>query len=130
MTDLGKVEPSVYSDSKEYAFLSCHLLDMFDIFLKIMILNILAVWWPQVCNQLWERNLVFLLAKAGYYDSVQRITQNSTRVSGTREIICSAAMPQTCHMLLGLLFHVSMPTIQELFDDQCVVNALFISAVF
>lgn len=42
--DLGKVEPSVYSDSKEYAFLSCHLLDIFDIFIKIMILNILAVW--------------------------------------------------------------------------------------
>lgn len=29
MTDLGKVEPSLYSDSKEYLFLSCHLLDVY-----------------------------------------------------------------------------------------------------
>lgn len=38
-------------------------------------------------------------------------------------------MPQACHMLLGILLYVSMPTIQGFFDDQCLVNTLDISAV-
>lgn len=36
-------------------------------------------------------------------------------------------MPQACFMLLGILLHVSMPAMQGLSDDQCLVNNLDIS---
>lgn len=39
-------------------------------------------------------------------------------------------MPQACFTLLGILLHVSMPAMQGLSDDQCLVNNLDISTVF